>query len=343
MSEFVVRKAERKKARARLALTAPSGGGKTYSALLVARGLVGPAGHIIVIDTERNSAELYDHLTPFEVIEFNSPYTPERCIEAIHAAEQAGADVIIFDSITHEWNGVGGVLDTVDRMPGQDTRAKWKQMTPRHNAFVEAMLSSTAHILVTMRSKSAYVETIDKNGKKKYEKSGLEPQQRDGLEFEFTAVLDMDQQHIATASKDRTSFFDNQYEKLTVETGVKLHAWLESGAEHHPHVTPASTPAPRPAAIPAPDNGVMTAEQCARIAEAMKGILDVTGMGYFGDLDTDSGKYVWNREHLSDFWFGFGVNKATDLPSSRGKEILTELRALQTTLLAQPIIEEEAQ
>ena len=106
-------KATRQKARLRLALTGPSGSGKTWGALLLALGL---GGKIAVVDTERESASLYSHLADFDTLNLSAPFTPERYIEAIKAAEEAGYDTLIVDSITHEWSGVGGCLELVDQV-----------------------------------------------------------------------------------------------------------------------------------------------------------------------------------------------------------------------------------
>src|SRR5690606_31598618 len=105
------KKAERKQARLRLALAGPSGSGKTYSALQMAKGL---GSKIAVIDTEHGSASLYADAAEFDVMELHAPYSPERYVEAIQAAEAAGYDVLIIDSYSHEWTGPGGCLEIND-------------------------------------------------------------------------------------------------------------------------------------------------------------------------------------------------------------------------------------
>lgn len=231
MSRF--RKAERKQARLRLALTGPSGAGKTYSALLLAKGI---GGRIAVIDTERGSASLYAGLSEipeFDVLELNAPFSPEAYIEAIQAAEEEGYDVLIIDSMTHEWNGKGGILEIHDAVTR--TKAKgnsyvaWADVTPRHNAFVDTILQSRMHVICTMRSKSDFVLVEAANGKQVPKKVGLAPIQRDGLEYEFSAVLDISVDgNFATASKDRTRLFADPV-KLSEADGVRLREWLESG------------------------------------------------------------------------------------------------------------------
>lgn len=224
-------KAVRKKAKLRLALTGPSGSGKTWGALLIAKGI---GGKIAVVDTERGSASLYEHLADFDVLDLPAPYAPERYVEAIKAAEQAGYDVLIIDSITHEWSGVGGCLELVDeiaraRYKGNSWSA-WNDVTPRHRGLLDAILQSTLHIIVTMRSKTETAQT-EENGRKRVVKLGMKAEQRDGFEYEMTVVLDIVHDgHYATASKDRTGLFaDRDPEPITETTGKTLLDWLESG------------------------------------------------------------------------------------------------------------------
>lgn len=223
-------KAQRKKAKLRLALSGPSGSGKTTGALLIAKGI---GGRIAVLDTERGSASLYADIVDFDVVEIGPPYTPENYINIIHAAEKAGYDTLILDSITHEWNGSGGILEIVDSVARSkyknNSYAAWNEGTPRHQKFIDAMLASPMHIIATMRSKAVYVETEKGNGKKTMEKQGVAPQQRDGLEYEFTAVLDLCVDgNFANASKDRTRLFRDPH-VITEKTGQILREWLESG------------------------------------------------------------------------------------------------------------------
>lgn len=224
-------RAERKKAKLRLALCAPSGGGKTFSALKIAMGI---GGRIAMIDTERGSGELYAHLCEYDVCGIVPPFTPEKYTNAIREAELAGYTTVIIDSLTHAWAGQGGLLEEVDKRKGKGNDfTAWREITPQHNALVDAMLQSACHIIATMRTKTAYDMVKDeRTGKTKPVKIGLAPIQRDGMEYEFTTVLDIDvERHIATASKDRTGLFDGKYFTPSEETGKDLLAWLEDGKE----------------------------------------------------------------------------------------------------------------
>lgn len=226
-----IRKARRSATKLRLLLTGPSGSGKTYSSLLTAAGL--GCKRVIVIDTEQGSSDLYDSLLPFDVIDLVPPFTPERYIEAIDAAEEAGADCIIIDSISHEWNGKGGVLELSDEIARAkfkgNTWSAWSELTPRHRAFIDRMLRSSAHIIATGRSKTETAQ-VDDHGRKKVVKLGMKIESRDGVEYEFTTCLDLIHDgHFAVASKDRTGIFSADPKPITVETGKAFADWLASG------------------------------------------------------------------------------------------------------------------
>jgi len=229
------RKAERKQAKLRLALCGPSGAGKTYSALLIAQGLA-PGGKVALIDSERGSGELYADMLAYDVAPLEPPYTPARYIELIRGAEQAGYDVLIIDSLSHAWSGDGGVLDMHDKATAAsrsgNSFAAWREVTPAHNQLVDAILGVDLHVITTMRTKTAYDLVDDGRGKKKPVKIGLAPVQRDGMEYEFTLVMDLSVEgHVATASKDRTRLFDGSHFMPTLDTGEALREWLESGKD----------------------------------------------------------------------------------------------------------------
>ena len=222
-------KAKKHESKLRIGLTGPSGSGKSYGALLLAKGIAGKSGRVAAIDTERGSLALYANDFDFDVIELQPPFAPANYIKLIHEAESAGYDVLVIDSITHEWIGKGGILEMTDNVPGQNSMMKWKVTTPLHQAFIDAMLQSSCHIIATMRTKVEYVEG-EKNGKKTYVKAGTATQQREGMDYEFTLILDVDnEKHMATGSKDRTKLWDGRFEVLTVKHGEELMNWLHAG------------------------------------------------------------------------------------------------------------------
>ena len=224
-------KAKRQQSKLRLALIGPSGSGKTYSSLLIAKGL---GGSIALIDTERGSGNLYSDIADYDIAELEPPFTPEKYVEAIREAEKAGYNTVIIDSLSHAWSGQGGVLEFVDQVTKSEKNnfEAWRQASPKHNALVDALIQSKAHIIGTMRSKTQWeVQKDERTGKTKPVKIGLAPEQRSGVEYEFTCALELAVEgHVASASKDRTSLFDGQYFVPSEATGLTLARWLQ-GAE----------------------------------------------------------------------------------------------------------------
>ncbi|WP_063656454.1 ATP-binding protein [Candidatus Arsenophonus triatominarum] len=225
-------KAMRKKAKLRLALTGPSGSGKTYGALTIAKGL---GGKTAVIDTEKGSASLYSNYFNFNVLELDPPFTPERFIQAMNIAQEASYDNLIIDSITHEWNGTGGCLEILDAITSTKYKGNswsaWNNITPRHNKFINSILRSNINIIATMRSKTETAQVDKGNGKKRVDKLGMKSEQRDGIEYEFTTVLDLNHEtHTASASKDRTGLFSNaDFIVINEDVGKRLNEWLNDG------------------------------------------------------------------------------------------------------------------
>ncbi len=225
-------KATRKRAYLKLAVTGPSGAGKTFSALELAAGLVSPGGKIALLDTENESASLYSDRFDFDTCPLFPPFTPERYAEIIAGAVDAGYEILVMDSLSHEWMGEGGVLAMKESRDarGGNSFTNWAEFTPRHEKFKSAIQQSRIHIIATMRSKQEYV--IEQNGAKSApRKVGMAAVQRDGFEYEFTTVLDIAMNHEAVPSKDRTGLFDGMAEKIARKHGRMLRDWLEGGAE----------------------------------------------------------------------------------------------------------------
>ncbi|WP_321289377.1 AAA family ATPase [uncultured Sunxiuqinia sp.] len=227
-----LRKAERKQAKIKMGLQGPSGSGKTMSSLLIAFGMVGDWTKIGVIDTENNSSDLYAHLGDYKVLPLSKPYSPERYIQAIDVCIKSNLEVIIIDSISHEWEGSGGILDIHGSMLG-NSFTNWAKITPRHNEFVQKILQSPCHVIATIRSKQDYVLS-EKNGKMVAEKVGLKGVTREGLDYEFTLVFDINIKHQVSASKDRTGMFmDKPSFTISEKTGDRIRKWCESGKSLH--------------------------------------------------------------------------------------------------------------
>ena len=256
-------KAERKKSKLRLGISAPSGGGKTYSALLIAYGIAKDWSKIAVIDTERGSAEFYSDLGEYCLAQLVPPFTPQKYIETIHLAEQSGFEVIVIDSLSHAWTGEGGMLEMQDAVAraskSGNSYTAWREVTPLHNKLVDTILQSSCHIIVTTRSKTEYILQTDDKGKVTPKKVGLSPVFRDGLEYEMTVFFDMSVDHVATTTKDRTRLFDGKYFTPSIATGEELSEWLNNGADIKPIVCPKCSNEVK--AVTCKDGSIMSPQQ----------------------------------------------------------------------------------
>lgn len=221
--------AKRHQVKLRLGLSGASGFGKTYSALLLAYGITNDWSKIAIIDTENGSASLYSHLGKYNVLTLEEPFAPERYIQAIQACELSEIEVIIIDSISHEWNGKGGCLEIHESLGGrfQD----WARVSPRHQSFIDKILNSNCHIITSVRRKVDYSMDSDSNGKSKVIKHGTKEITREGFEYELTTNFEIiNDKHLVKASKDRTGLFmDNPEFIINSSTGKKLIDWCNSG------------------------------------------------------------------------------------------------------------------
>lgn len=231
MSRFTV--AERKKAKLRLALAGVSGCGKTYSALRIAKGM---GGKIAVIDTENDSSSLYANDFSFSSVGLHD-YSPEAYIKAIDDAEREGFDIVIIDSLSHVWVFCKAEVDRVAAKSfNGNSWAAWSRVTPRYDALIQRIIQSRVHVIATMRAKTETVQQEQANGKKKVIKLGMKTEMRDGIEYEFTTVIDIDHEtNGAAVSKDRTNIFKGR-ERLPLDEsiGSSLIEWLNAGKDDVP-------------------------------------------------------------------------------------------------------------
>jgi ABC-type oligopeptide transport system ATPase subunit len=290
-------KATKRQAKLRLALIGPSGSGKTYTALTIATDLV-PDGRIALIDTERGSASKYADLFSFDVQELES-FHPQRYIQAIQEAQQEGYDVLIIDSLSHAWMGKDGALELVDkaakRNPNGNSFAAWRDVTPLHNALVDAMLGARLHIIVTLRSKQEWVVDRDEKGKTSIRKVGLQPVQRDGLEYEFDVVGDMDQDNTLVVTKTRCSALAGAViPKPGKELADVLAGWLDGEPPNEDQKEP--PPLQGKPVIPQPSNGngKRAAVKTGGWAEAIRALVERCPC-YAKDDDTPDGYLLTTR------------------------------------------------
>jgi AAA domain len=221
--------AQRTQSKLRLALAGPSGAGKTYTSLLWAGAL---GGRLCVIDAERGSSQKYaelDGMPAFDVIVLDE-CTPEDYIAAIEAAE--AYDVLVLDSISPEWSAVLEIVDQATQASRSQNAytVGWRVGTPRHNAFVQAMLAFPGHLIATMREKTKYILVDTGAGGQVPKKCGMEPIQRDGIEFEFDIIGELDLDNTLTIVKTRLKDLHGRtYRKPTAAVMEPIKAWLGTG------------------------------------------------------------------------------------------------------------------
>lgn len=220
-----LKQSQRNKVKIKMALKGPSSSGKTMGAILLAKGLAkGDLSKVAVIDTENGSANLYSHLGKYNVLKLESPYTEDKYIKAIELCEKAGMDVIIIDSISHFWLYL---LDFHSSIPG-NSFTNWQKINPLEKKFMDKVLHSNTHIIVTMRTKQDYVLNL-KDGKYVPEKIGLKSIQRDSIDYEFTIVFDLNINHLTTSSKDRSQLFERSVPFIiNSSTGKRILDWCNS-------------------------------------------------------------------------------------------------------------------
>lgn len=311
------RKAVKSQAKARIGIIGPSGSGKTYTALKIASVL---GKKIAVIDTEHGSASKYADEFEFDVCELNN-YDPRHYVKAIQVAGQAGYDVIVIDSLSHAWAGEGGALELADQLKakyGGNKWAAWSEVTPIHNKLVHSMLSSPAHIIATLRSKMEYIQTQDDKGKTVIRKVGMAPIQRDGMEYEFDVVADMDLEHNFIVSKTRCRALDGAIiNKPGEELAKTILDWLTDGAPV-PQQPVAAPPAPkqpetppRAKAAPPPPNG--------------ENLADMSTLPQQKRIHIEAEKKGYDTTLLIKEKFGIESGSTKDLSKQQASDLITWL------------------
>ena len=240
---FQVKKAKREKIYVKIALMAPSGGGKTYGSLRLATGMAeeieketGKKTRILLANTEAKRGYYYANEFDYDIVDIDPPHNPEKYVELIEFAVKEGYDILIIDSSSHEWEGKGGCLELHQQAGG--TYQSWAKVTPRHNKFINAIADSPIHIIATMRGKDQYEMNKDDKGRTTVQKLGIGAKQRDGFEYEFTCTFLIDQKtNTAEVQKDNTHIFDQEGPTILSEKhGIKIMQWANSGEGYTPVV-----------------------------------------------------------------------------------------------------------
>jgi hypothetical protein len=235
MSELVLKKAERKRSFVKLGLTSPSGCGKTFSALKIARGLATSWDKVCIIDSE-GSGDKYagnPELGPYLVInlfEATGPdrFSPRRWIDAMEIAHAAGMEVVICDSATHEWQWCLAKKESIQPDVKKKSIYDWRTVSPEHDAFTACITQCPMHVIVCTRRKAEYVI----NESRKVEKVGMKSQMREGFEYELDLVIGLDTDHYATIEKDRSGIFASRVPFIPTEnTGRQLLGWARAESQ----------------------------------------------------------------------------------------------------------------
>lgn len=223
--------ATRSSSKARIALVGPSGSGKTYTSLALATRL---ADEVAVIDTERGRASLYVGVNGWRFSTLNpQSFSPRSLTEALAVASSNGFGCVVVDSLSHYWMGVDGMLEQADRRAkGGNSFSGWKEVRPDERRMLDALAAFPGHVIVTLRAKTEYVIEEDSRGKKVPRKVGLKPEQREGIEYEFDVVGDLDLDNTLTVSKSRIPALAHA---VIPEPGPELadtiREWLEQGQD----------------------------------------------------------------------------------------------------------------
>lgn len=247
-------KATKKESKLRLSLIGPSGSGKTYTALRLAHRLA-QGNKVAVLDSERGSASKYADKFPFDVCEPDD-FSPQTYVKVLKAAEASGYSVLVVDSLSHEWMGRGGALEMVDKISASsragNSFSAWRSVTPVHNALIDAIVSCKMHVIATLRAKQEYVLEEDERGRKAPKKVGMGAVQRDGLEYEFDVVAELEPTNRFVVTKTRCSALQGYVATpATEEVADLLLGWLDGEkADDAPKVKAAT-----------PDEGVSLADE----------------------------------------------------------------------------------
>jgi len=241
---FQITEAKRELIWVKIALMAPSGGGKTYTGLRICTGMLEELkklgeeknGKILMANTEGSRGRYYANEFKYSIVDIGAPHNPEKYVELIEYAVSENYPILLLDSTSHEWEGKSGCLELHQQAGG--TYQSWAKVTPRHDKFIAAIADSPIHIVATMRGKDQYEINKDNDGRLGVKKLGVGAKQRDGFEYEFTSTFLLDQKsNMAEVQKDNTHIFENEGAMILTENhGKKIIQWASSGEGYTPPV-----------------------------------------------------------------------------------------------------------
>lgn len=236
MDENIVtfERARREGSHCLISMEGSSGDGKTYSAILLMRGLVGPEKKFGLLDTETGRGKIYADLAGgYEYGELTPPFTPERYIDAIKIAEAAGLAGLIIDSASHEWEGIGGIGEIAEASNLKGLN-KWARPKARHKKFVQNLLTTRMHIIVCLRAKEKMLQGKDETGKEVIVSGGWVPIQEKGFGYEMTVRLffagggKKGVPELRKCPQDLLGAFP-EGAQISIETGARIAEWVHGG------------------------------------------------------------------------------------------------------------------
>lgn len=246
MGVINIREAEREGARLVIGLGGISGSGKTFTALQLAWGLAnGDAKKVGLLDTENRRGSLYANslvdkagaIHKFLIGDLYAPFSPQRYKDSILEFQNAGVEVLVIDSVSHEWEGMGGCEDIANA--GDPKTPRWNKAKAEHKAFMNALLASDMHIIVCMRAREK-VKLVKVNGKTEFESQGVLPIQEKNFVFELTASMMMwnegKEQAVMKCPAELRDILGRQEGYITARDGLALRKWVDGGAKVDPSI-----------------------------------------------------------------------------------------------------------
>jgi len=304
--------ATRQNSKVLIGLYAGSGCGKTYSGLLLARGLAGEQGEVAMIDTENGRGALYADEIPggYSIAQLGEPFSPQRYIEAIDAAERAGASVLVIDSISHEWEGIGGVCDQaaeIEKKTGKSGLHCWKEPKQEHKKMLLKLLSTPMHVIVCLRAKHKTKQVKNpKTGKQEVVTDDhVKPIQDSEFIFEMTAHIEIYPDHNCNVTKAAPNSLQKCLPhggKITMDTGRAIADWCAGSQQ--PAAAQEAQNAPEPAGLG--DDEFRLLQEAVQMADSQDAL-----------TDTKDNKLMPAKPRMTQFQYDTLINQFT----ARQKEL----------------------